>query len=186
MSYEIPVRERYEYTVELPSGVTAVFEHGMLTVTGPKGAVTKKLQSKDTKITVEGSRVNLETTRATKRHKREAHTFRSHINNMIEGTTNGHTYKVQVASSHFPMTVKQEGDKIVVKNFVGEKKARAVRVPAGVTVKVSGDMVEIESVNLENAGNFAGSLEKLCVRPNFDNRIFQDGLYIVEKNGRKV
>lgn len=186
MTYEIAVRERYESTVELPEGVSARFEHGTLTVSGPQGENARKLQSKDTKITVENGGVQLVTTRPTKRFKREINTFRAHITNMIEGVTNGHTYKVQVASSHFPITIQNQDGKLLVKNFVGEKKARSVRIPKGVTVKVEGDVIVITSAELEKAGNFAGALEKLCVRPNFDNRIFQDGLYIIEKNGRKV
>lgn len=186
MSYEIPTRERFEYELELPDGVSATFALGELTITGPKGAVTRRLQSKDTIIAVDGSRITLTTRRATKRFKREVHTFRSHVQNMIRGATDGHTYKLAIASSHFPMTVQQQGNKVVVKNYVGEKKPRELVVPEGVTVKVAGDSIEVESVDIVRAGNFAGALEKLCVRPSFDDRIFQDGVYIVEKDGKRV
>lgn len=186
MSYEIATRERYEYAIELPDGVTASFALGELTITGPKGAVTRRLQSKDTIVAVDGSRITLTTRKATKRFKREAHTFRSHVQNMIRGSTEGHTYTLKIASSHFPITVQQQGEKIVVKNFVGEKKARELAIPEGVSVKVSGDTVEVTGTDIVRAGNFAGALEKLCARPSFDNRIFQDGIYIVEKDGKRV
>ena len=186
MTYEIAQRERYEHTVELPEGVSATLEHGTLTVTGAKGSVSRALQSKDTSIAVEGSTITLTTTRPTKRHKREINTFRSHIRNMVEGATNGHRYVLKIASSHFPITVQNQNGRIIVKNFVGEKKPRSVRIPQNVDVAIDGDTIEITSSDLEKAGNFAGALEKLCVRPNFDTRIFQDGLYIIEKNGRTV
>ena len=186
MTYEIAQRERYENAVELPEGVSANFEHGILTVTGPNGSVSRKLQSKDTAVSVANGAIEFVTTRPTKRFKREINTFVAHVKNMVLGVTQGHTYKVQIASSHFPITTQNQDGKVIVKNFVGEKKARSVRIPEGVTVKVEGDIVVITSAELEKAGNFAGALEKLCVRPNFDNRIFQDGLYIIEKNGRKV
>ena len=186
MTYDIPTRERFEHTVELPEGVSATYEHGMLSVNGTRGAVTRKLQSKDTAIAIEGSTITLTTTRPTKRYKREINTFRSHIRNMIEGATNGHAYTLKIASSHFPITVQNQSGRLVVKNFVGEKKPRSVRIPEGVNVAIDGDTIEITSSDLEKAGNFAGALEKLCVRPNFDTRIFQDGLYIIEKNGRTV
>jgi large subunit ribosomal protein L6 len=186
MTYEIAARERYEHIVELPEGASATYEHGTLTVTGQKGSVARALQSKDTAITIDGSAITLTTTRPTKRHKREIHTFRAHINNMIEGAVNGHTYTLKIASSHFPITVQNQNGMIIVKNFVGEKKPRSARIPQGVNVAIDGDTITITSSDLEKAGNFAGALEKLCVRPNFDNRIFQDGLYITEKNGRTV
>jgi len=69
---------------------------------------------------------------------------------------------------------------------VGEKKARSLRIPEGVNAKIAGNMIEISSASIEKAGNFAGALEKLTTRPNFDNRTFQDGLYIVEKDGKQV
>ena len=186
MTYEIAARERYDTTVELPEGVSASFEHGVLTMRGEKNEISRKLQSKDTKITVENGSIALVTARPTKRHKREINTFAAHIRNMVEGVTRGHTYKVRIASSHFPITVQVQDGKLIVKNFVGEKKPRSARIPEGVDVNVNGDTIEIASSDLESAGNFAGALEKLCVRPSFDTRIFQDGLYIVEKNGRKV
>lgn len=186
MTYEIAARERYEHTVELPEGVSASLEHAELTMRGPNGTVTRRLQSKDTAISLEGSTITLTTTRPTKRHKREINTFRSHITNMIQGVTEGHTYKLTIASSHFPITVQNQNGRMIIKNFVGEKKPRSTRIPENVDVKIEGDTITITSADLEKAGNFAGALEKLCVRAKFDTRIFQDGLYITEKNGRTV
>ena len=186
MAYPVSDRTNYETAVELPEGVSATFEHGVLTVKGPKGEVSRKLQSKKTALSVENGEVKLVTNEASKRHKREISTFESHVQNMTRGVTEPHVYKLKVASSHFPITVQQSDGKLVVKNFVGEKKARSLRIPQNVNVKVSGDEIEVTSVDIEAAGNFAGSLEKLCRRPNFDNRIFQDGLYITVKDGEKV
>ena len=113
-------------------------------------------------------------------------TFRAHIKNMIRGATEGHTYTLNIASTHFPMNVTAQGQVLTVKNYVGEKKPRSLTAPEGVSVKVSGSTIEVTSTSIEKAGNFAGRLEKLTQRPKFDDRIFQDGIYITKKDTRQV
>jgi large subunit ribosomal protein L6 len=179
-------KDNYEYTVELPEGVKAEYSQGMLKLEGPKGKIERKFVSKSMKVEVKGNEVQLTTLRAGLRSKKESHTGRAHIRNMIRGVTEGHSYKVIAASTHFPMNVVIQDNKVVLKNYVGEKKARSLRIPEGVNAKIAGNMIEISSASIEKAGNFAGALEKLTTRPNFDNRIFQDGLYIVEKDGKQV
>ncbi len=179
-------RTNFHYEVPLTEGVTAEYNNGVLKVTGPKGTVEKKILARSMTVKIEDGKIILETQRATKRDKRMINTYRAHIRNMIRGAKEGHIYKVIVASTHFPMTVNIQNNVLTIKNFVGEKKPRTMIIPENVKAKVSGNIIEIESASKEAAGNFAGSLEKLTKRPNFDNRIFQDGLYIIEKDGKKI
>lgn len=179
-------RTNYHYEIPLVEGVTAEYNNGVLKITGPQGSIEKKILARTMTVKIENNNVILETQRATKRDKRMINTYRAHIRNMIRGAKEGHTYKVIVASTHFPMTVSIQGNVLTVKNFVGEKKPRTIIIPENVKAKVSGNIIEIQSASKEAAGNFAGSLEKLTKRPNFDTRIFQDGLYIIEKDGKKI
>ena len=55
-----------------------------------------------------------------------------------------------------------------------------------VTVKVEGQDVVVESNDKEAAGQVASRLERLTRRPGFDKRIFMDGIYITEKDGKPV
>ncbi|MFT4309386.1 MAG: 50S ribosomal protein L6 [Candidatus Woesearchaeota archaeon] len=179
-------KDHYAYSIELPKGVSATYAHGMLEIKGAKGSVQRKFASKSMSVEVKDNIIVLNTLRAGLRAKKESHTAKAHINNMIRGASQGHTYKVIVASTHFPMNVSLQDGKIVLKNFIGEKKPRSLRVPEGVEAKINGNIIEIQSASIEKAGNFAGALEKLTIRPYFDNRIFQDGLYITEKDGKQV
>ncbi|MBS3165081.1 hypothetical protein J4439_06645 [Candidatus Woesearchaeota archaeon] len=61
-----------------------------------------------------------------------------------------------------------------------------LKLRQGVQVKVEGSDIRVESVSRELAGQTAASIEQLTRRPGFDNRIFQDGIYIVEKSGKEV
>ena len=104
---------------------------------------------------------------------------------MIKGLDEGFQYKLQVASVHFPMSVKVENDELVVSNFLGEKKDRRIKLVKGVDVKVDKDIIEIQSIDIEKAGQCAANIEKGTKVRNKDRRIFQDGIFIVEKPGRK-
>jgi len=57
--------------------------------------------------------------------------------------------------------------------------------PSGAEVKIEEQIIIVESPDLELAGQTAASIEKLCKITNRDRRIFQDGIYIYEKPGKK-
>jgi len=176
----------YHYEIELPEGVTAEYKNGVLQLKGPKGEVSRKMLSRSADINIAAGKMTLKSKITGKRAKKEIHTYRAHMNNMIRGVSEGHHYKLAVISSHFPMTVTLKDGVITIKNYVGEKQAREVKVPSEVKANVSPSEIILESSNKEVVGNLAGTLEKLLQRPNFDNRIFQDGIYIVEKDGKRV
>ena len=121
-----------------------------------------------------------------KTEKRLLGTLEAHINNMIKGLQEGFRYKLQVVNVHFPMTVTYDKakDEFVVKNFLGEKNDRRIPLVKGVAVKINKDIVEIESHDIEKAGQVATNIEKGTHVRNKDRRIYQDGIFIIEKPGR--
>ena len=61
-----------------------------------------------------------------------------------------------------------------------------MKIRAGVKVTIAGTDITVESHNKEWAGSQASAIELLTRRPGFDTRVFQDGIYITEKDGKKV
>ena len=106
---------------------------------------------------------------------------------MIEGLTKKFTYKLEAVNVHFPMNISfdKNTNKFVIKNFLGEKTDRKVKIKKGVSIKIDKNVIEIESVNKELAGQVAADIEKRAKPKNKDRRIYQDGIYIVEKPGRR-
>ena len=175
-----------EEKVELPEDVKFSYEKGMARVEGPKGSVEKRLLNPKVSIALDNNRIKIFAKKATKREKKIIGSFRSHISNMIEGVQNGFVYKLKICSGHFPMSVGVKGDEFIVKNFTGERIPRVLKLKPGVDVKVEGDIVVVSSVNKELAGQTAASIEQLTRRPGYDKRIFQDGIYIIEKAGKEI
>ena len=99
----------------------------------------------------------------------------------LNGTIDPWTYTMKICSGHFPMQVQVQGDELVIENFIGESVPRRVDIPSDVDLNVDGDEITLTSLDKERAGQTAGRIENICKRSGFDERIFQDGIYITEK-----
>lgn len=178
--------EQYTESVALPDKVSAKMTRGILEVTGPKGAVTKSFLHPVVKLTVDGSTVNFSVKRMTKNEKKIIRTFEAHVRNMCKGVVEGIDYKLKICSGHFPMNVSVKGKVFEIKNFIGEAVPRKLEIKEGVSVKVEGEVVSVKGIDKELTAQMAASIEKLTRRNGFDRRIFQDGIYITEKDGKKI
>lgn len=174
--------------IELPNNVEARIENSLVRIKGPKGEVSKKLLHPLIKMGMEQNKIRLYADRNTKREKKMMGTFRAHIKNMIRGVTQGYIYEMKICSGHFPMSVSVVKNEFIVKNFFGERTPRKLKLNPDVRVKIDGDIITIESLDKELAGQTASSIEILCRkgRSNFDKRIFQDGIYIIKKGGKEA
>jgi large subunit ribosomal protein L6 len=173
-------------TVELPANCEFKRENQKITIKGPKGEITRMLTDKMVKITKTDGELILTYDKVTKREKKNLFTTAAHLRNMIKGVQEGFTYTLKICSGHFPMSVALKGGIFEIKNFIGEKVPRTLKIKPGVDVKIEGDIVTVYAVDKELAGLTAGAIEKLTRRPGFDKRIFQDGIYITEKAGKKI
>lgn len=167
--------------------VTITQDGHILTVKGPKGEVKKKIFNPSVNVTIESDKVLLKPNKkGTKRETKMIKTFVAHINNMIKGVTEGHTYKLKICSGHFPMNVSISNNEFIVKNFIGEKVPRKIPVKEGANVKIEGDVITVTGIDKEIVGQMAASIEELTKRPGFDTRIFQDGIYLIVKDGKEI
>jgi len=180
------MKKKIDEEIELGEGIQANIEKNILSLNGQKGENRKDFNNPLIQIKIDGNKIKLSSKRLTKREKKLAGTFKSHIKNMIKGVNEGHIYKLKICSSHFPMNVSINNDELVVKNFFGEKSPRTLKIKSGVTTKVEGSEIIIESTNKELAGQAAADIEQLTRITNKDRRIFQDGIYITEKDGKKI
>lgn len=175
-----------EQIISIPDKVEAVLKDKLLTIKGPKGEVTKLFFNPKVKIEIKDKKITIKPLNSTKREKKIMGSFKAHIKNIISGCLEPHTYALKICSGHFPMTVAIAKDTLVVKNFFGEKEPRELKLKKGATVKVEGDIINIEGPDKELCGQIAADIEKLVKRTEYDRRIFQDGIYITKKDGIEI
>lgn len=171
--------------VEIPDGVDVSISGRFLIVKGPKGENKRMLADPKIKIEKKENNMVVSAKKATKREKRIVGTFASHIENMLKGVTEPFVYKLKICSGHFPMNASVGKDEFIVKNFLGETIPRKIKLRQGVSVKVEGDIVLVESTDRELAGQTAADIEQLCRITNRDRRIFQDGIWMTDKAGKQ-
>ena len=172
--------------VEIPEGVEVEIVGAVLKVKGPKGENERKFLYPKIEMKKEGNKVVIVSKKPTKREKKMSLTFRAHIRNMLRGVGEGFVYKVKICSSHFPMSVSVADGTVVIKNFFGEKAPRKARVTEGINVKAEGDILVVEGVDKEKTGQMAARIEQATRITNRCRRVFQDGCYIIEKDGKEI
>jgi large subunit ribosomal protein L6 len=140
------------------------------------------------KITIAKERDNIviKADNATKKEKRLVKTIKSHIKNMIKGLKEPWVYKLEVCFSHFPISVAIANRQLVIKNFFGERNPRYVKLLDGVDVEIKGNIIEVRSHDKELAGRQAALIEQATRITDKDRRIFQDGIWIIEKAGKPI
>ena len=179
------MKKNIEKIINIPEGIEVNVKDSVITIQKdgkelrrifalPKIVIAK---DKDLKISAEN---------ATKRELKMIGTIRGHIMNMIEGLQEDFVYKMEVCNVHFPMNVKVEGDKLVIKTFLGETVDRYAKILPNVNVEIVGNIITISSFDKESAGQTAANIEKATKLKGRDRRVFQDGIFITEKCGRKI
>jgi large subunit ribosomal protein L6 len=80
------------------------------------------------------------------------------------------------------MTLAVKGNIFVVNNYFGERVPRNANILSGVDVKVSKKVeVVVSGIDKELVGQTAANIEKCTTVKNRDRRVFQDGIYLINK-----
>ncbi|MBW6442487.1 50S ribosomal protein L6 [Patescibacteria group bacterium] len=178
-------KELYQ-EIEIPKGVDVELVGSLLTIKGPEGENKREFRIKKLELKKEGDTLIVGNKKASKNEKKLMNTIAAHIRNMILGVNKKFEYKLKICYSHFPITVEKKGEEVSVKNFIGEKVPRRVIIPQGVEVDLGKEIITVQSSDKELAGQFSASLEKLTRIRRKDRRIFQDGIFIISKNGKEI
>ena len=171
--------------IELGDKINTQLDGSILTLKGPKGEVKRNFPDKKISIDHKEKSIILKASKFNKVNKKLIKSYVAHVKNMVEGASKGYRYTLKICSGHFPMNVSVSSNELIVKNFLGEKVPRILKLKENAMVKVEGDNIVVESSNKEIAGQVSADIELLTRRTGYDSRIFQDGLWIVSKGNKE-
>ncbi|KAK1230104.1 60S ribosomal protein L9B [Marasmius sp. AFHP31] len=175
--------------LEIPSGVEVSVKSRLITVTGPRGTLTKNVRHINMDIRLikgKTSKVTLAVWQGGRKHVACLRTIKSLILNMIKGVTKGFQYKMRAVYAHFPINciIQESGHKLEIRNFLGEKTVRHVDMLDGVVIsesKAQKDELILEGNDIDNVSQSAASIQGICRVRNKDIRKFLDGIYVSDK-----
>jgi large subunit ribosomal protein L6 len=174
---------RSQITLPIPTGVILEIRPGRLEVTGPLGRVERPFPTDAIELTVQPQQVTIALRRPSQRKRSQAllRTWGAHLRNLTGGLTLGVEAKMKVVAAHFPMKVQAKESELVIENFLGEKYPRSAPLRPGVHAEVDGDLVLLRGYDVEQVGQSAANIERATHIRDYDPRVFQDGIYIIEK-----
>ncbi|MBT3394036.1 MAG: 50S ribosomal protein L6 [Waddliaceae bacterium] len=167
--------------IALPKGVDANVKDGIITVKGPKGVLTQKL--------IDGIEMHVENDEATvtlaKGHeeKKNFHgLYRSLVNNMVIGVTEGFTKTLEMVGVGFRAAV--NGNTIDLQ--IGCSHPTSRKIPEGITAKVEKNTTIVLSGNDKQAvGQFAADIRAMRKPEPYKGKgIKYRGEYIRRKAGK--
>jgi large subunit ribosomal protein L6 len=175
------VKEVVARQIEIPEGVDVQVADSTVIVKGPKGQLSRRLWYPGIEINKEASYLVVNSKLDRKRQRAMVGTLAAHIGNMIAGVTLGFEYKMKVVYSHFPIQLKSGKNELIISNFLGERKSRSAKIVGGTKVDLGKDEVTLSGIDKEKVGQTMANIEQATRVRGFDIRVFQDGIYLVEK-----
>ena len=167
--------------IKIPEGIQVKLDGKLIEVSGPKGKLARTFDIQGIELRQGPNSVIAEATLQRRKQRSALGTIRSHLQNMFKGVKDGFKYKLKVVYAHFPITIKVEGKRVLIQNFLGEKSPRVADIVGGVSVKVEGDEIIVEGMSKEEVGQTAANIEQATTIRYRDPRTFQDGAYIVSR-----
>ncbi len=176
-------KEVGQEVVEVPKGVSFRLADGTLLAKGPLGEIRRPFPGDALSIASSGTTVTLALRLPVhrKRHQALLKTWAAHIRNLGVGLTAGVEAKMKVVAAHFPMKVAVRGEELVIENFLGEKHPRTTRLVPGTKATVDGEFVLLSGHDVEQVGQSAANIERATRIRDYDPRVFQDGIYLIER-----
>lgn len=157
----------------------------VVTVKGPRGTLNRDFKHVNMDLRkVNDKCIRLDVWFANRKQLACVRTVCSHIDNMIVGVTRGFLYKMRFVYSHFPINVTLNGEYVEIRNFLGEKRVRKVKLLDGVKYVRSADVkdqIELSGNDIANVSLTAAQIQQSTNVRKKDLRKFLDGIYVSEK-----
>jgi len=167
--------------IVIPSGVTVEANANLLKVKGKKGEILKDFKFKWLDLKSNAGKLIINVRDSKKRTKMITNTVESIIKNMFNGVSKGYFAKLSITYAHFPINVVIKPGHVEVTNYFGERNTVKARIMGASKVEIKGKDITVNGCDKIDVGQTAANIERTTKQITKDRRVFQDGIYIVEK-----
>ena len=167
----------------IPAGVTATVDNGIITVKGPKGELTCKINPEiEVKIAEDG--IETVQVKESKRANVCQGTMNSLISNMLDGVSKGYEKGLEAVGVGYRFQV--SGNKITVN--AGYSNPKVIEVPAGLKAEaVSNTEITISGIDKQKVNEFAAKVREIRQPEPYKGKgIRYKGEYVRRKEGKKA
>ena len=175
------MKKMYSEKIEIPAGIQCEIKDKTILCSKNGKQVSKSITTAAITLSVDGNTLVLTGKTDKKNYLKLIRSYSAHVRNLFAGLEKEFVYTLQACNVHFPMTLKQEKEQILINNFLGEKIPRVANILDGVELKIEGVKIKVISADIEKAGQTAANIEKASKVTGKDRRIFQDGIFITKK-----
>ena len=145
--------------IEIPAGVQVSTKKNTVTVTGPKGELTRSF-SRDMSIKLQDNILTVSRPSDSKQHRSLHGLTRTLLANMVEGVTNGIERNLDIVGVGY--RAEQAGDKLVIR--IGYSHPVEVSPLPGVSLAAEGaNRIKVTGINKEAVGEMAAKIR--AIRP---------------------
>ena len=145
--------------IAVPPGVTVNIKGEKVTVSGPKGELSRSLPS-DMRINLEGNILTVSRPSDSKEHRSQHGLTRSLLANMVEGVSQGFEKVLEIVGVGY--RAEKAGDKLVIR--IGYSHPVEVAPLSGTSLAVEGtNRLKVTGINKEVVGEMAAEIR--AIRP---------------------
>lgn len=167
--------------VVIPQDIEVKLENNILVVKGSKGELRREFKHSKIKAAVKDNKIIFSSEIERKKIKALIGTWQALVKNMISGASKGWQIKLKLVYTHFPVKLEIENGKLLIKNFLGERKPRVAKILLGTEVKIDKDIITVSGADKEKVGQTSSNIEQATKIKGYDRRTFQDGVYVLGK-----
>ncbi|MGN0961331.1 MAG: 50S ribosomal protein L6 [Christensenellales bacterium] len=142
--------------IEMPAGVSVKVEGSLVTVTGPKGTLTREINPK-IEVVVEGNTIKVLNNNKEPQYKAYHGLYRQLIANMVVGVSQGYSKVLNVNGVGFKIA--QQGQDLVLN--IGFSHPVIVKAVPGITLSCDKTAIKIEGIDKELVGQFAAKVRDI-------------------------
>lgn len=142
--------------IEMPAGVSIKVDGALVTVTGPKGTLTREINPK-IEVVVEGNIIKVLNNNTEAQYKAFHGLYRQLIANMVIGVSAGFTKVLNVNGVGFKIT--QQGQDLLLN--IGFSHPVLVKAVPGITLSCEKTTIKVEGIDKELVGQFAAKVRDI-------------------------